>query len=591
MHNPGETFQSHTDCLPGSCTLYQVEMAISPSRMPAMHSPSHTTLKLFDKDDTVDISLILSACGGLVTISPGAHRSWSSAIVSTFRFIHYTTMEFMQTIQFSTIPTNPHNYLAVTCIVFLEHLDIPYFNIPERSQPDELLTPVARWERRSSSPFLGYAADQWIDHAVLAQGPLHPYLHTFFERYPTLGEGGDSLPSLHFAAKYGLTEVISTGRLPNPIITVFHIPDDILRTPFHFAARYSQFEAFRALISAYPGVHIPTGRGNSFLHIVIQNSGLTEYRRFVEEFFSLVDSLSPEDLGRLLPTFDVNAQNAAGQTPLMMACSRTDREVLRILISRPDIRPNIRDPEGRSAFYLACASETPPSFTDIQETIISSFALFEPDIQSNPDGTTAFMMACSTQKLALVRKMLDSSSSDKRFKFLHETDGQGHTAFLTCLVFFAVELYIREGIGPVNYPRGHMPGAGFVDVSKEVLDVLIQADPTVLYHRDKGAQTGLMLLANSMDRCSRTAIPYLLSQPTLDPNYINFQDEAGRTALMHAVLCESVEYNAPATMLTGPHRDDMQSRWRFLQMLLSRPTLNLQLRDRWGRDVVEIGLL
>jgi hypothetical protein len=41
----------------------------------------------FDKDDTVDISLILSACGGLVTISPGAHRSWSSAIVSTFRFI------------------------------------------------------------------------------------------------------------------------------------------------------------------------------------------------------------------------------------------------------------------------------------------------------------------------------------------------------------------------------------------------------------------------------------------------------------------------------------------------------------------------
>ena len=41
----------------------------------------------FDDDDKVPFDLILSACGGLVTVSPGVSRSWSDSPVSTFRFI------------------------------------------------------------------------------------------------------------------------------------------------------------------------------------------------------------------------------------------------------------------------------------------------------------------------------------------------------------------------------------------------------------------------------------------------------------------------------------------------------------------------
>ncbi|KAF6741617.1 hypothetical protein DFP72DRAFT_942612 [Ephemerocybe angulata] len=164
--------------------------------------------KTYDSIDVIPISMILSMCGGFVTVEKRGKKDKSRSQgknlkKSHVRFIHYTAHEFLKSVKFPDVPS-PHTYLAVTCLVYL------------RQNEEELHDwVVVTWEDLEPydfdcevTTFLGYAEENWGHHASISQGhgPLHPFIQTFL-----IGCKSRNPTSLHLAASYGLVEVVNAS--------------------------------------------------------------------------------------------------------------------------------------------------------------------------------------------------------------------------------------------------------------------------------------------------------------------------------------------------------------------------------------------
>ncbi|KAK3346481.1 ankyrin repeat-containing domain protein [Lasiosphaeria hispida] len=77
-----------------------------------------------------------------------------------------------------------------------------------------------------------------------------------------------------------------------------------------------------------------------------------------------------EDVVQLLLTrneIDVNAENAIGQTALILAAQNKHRGIARLLLGRPDIKPNVKDSNGYTALFWSSVR----GWTDIVQLLLA----------------------------------------------------------------------------------------------------------------------------------------------------------------------------------------------------------------------------
>ncbi|KAF5340349.1 hypothetical protein D9611_007920 [Ephemerocybe angulata] len=128
--------------------------------------------KTYDPDNVTPIPLILSMCGGFVTVEEKGQNAIDGSEVNQldlhFRFIHYTTHEFLKNVQFPDIPS-PHTYMAVTCVVYLKEHE------KQSREGDAASSEGANSDSDGNSfPFLKYADQNWerLTDPLRSQGPL-----------------------------------------------------------------------------------------------------------------------------------------------------------------------------------------------------------------------------------------------------------------------------------------------------------------------------------------------------------------------------------------------------------------------------------
>ncbi|KAF5336511.1 hypothetical protein D9611_006563 [Ephemerocybe angulata] len=228
----------------------------------------------YDPIDIIPGSMILSMCGGFVTVEEKGEKEGESDEYgnrSYLRFIHYTTHDFLKTVVFFKFPS-PHSYLAVTCLIYLRQLGGKLQEWEREEDEDPALGLYFE-----SNPFLSYADTNWGKHAAKSKdnGPLHPFIQTFLTgcarhdglyNHKFAGEETSNGPSfratpLHLAAMYGLVDVINAKVLPYA-----PLPQEFGgETPFHYAAQFNQPLALKALRGQYTGVNAVSEGGKTAL--------------------------------------------------------------------------------------------------------------------------------------------------------------------------------------------------------------------------------------------------------------------------------------------------------------------------------------
>lgn len=243
---------------------------------------------------------------------------------------------------------------------------LTYLTLDAVSQPCETLQSFGA--KRKEFPFIAYASQHWGDHVRLASNPKTNAMAVDFLKnsnhvaacaqaaWLTSRPGPvdctyiRSASALHFCAWFGLTSVISS--LHNGCLNI-DISERIHRkTPLMYACKSGHVDVVRQLL----------------------------------------------DLGA-----SVNASSLSGETPIFVAIAEDRKEIVGLLLSRPELQINTGNPEqlDRTALLLAVR---------LGNLNITQKLLKIPGIDVNKqdvDGYTALSIACAKGHSEIVRILLE----------------------------------------------------------------------------------------------------------------------------------------------------------------------------------------
>ncbi|KAF6749763.1 hypothetical protein DFP72DRAFT_912652 [Ephemerocybe angulata] len=322
----------------------------------------------YDSKSIIPVPLILSMCGGLVTVEKRQKKKGKGAskIKSYIRFAHYTVHEFFKTVKFPELPL-PYTYMAVVSLVYLRQHDHRLNAWDSQSDSKALQSYFKEY------PFLTYADRNWGTHASFSQKDglrLHPYIQAYLlgvTQYGLINHKFKSKPhfrptiratSLQLAAMYGLVDAVATKALP------FSPPEQGLgaKTPFHYAARFNQPAVLGALVELYPGVNIPDENGKTPMMIACQNGHTNCVQVLIET-----------------PGVEVEPRDKSGRTAFWYACS-CDRDAVPLLLLSSSLKfdLDVCDDEGKAAIDKAYDAGL--------ERTVERLRLIRPDLYSRPSG-------------------------------------------------------------------------------------------------------------------------------------------------------------------------------------------------------------
>ena len=113
---------------------------------------------------------------------------------------------------------------------------------------------------------------------------------------------------------------------------------------------------------------------------------------------------------------DNNTQTFAGNTPLIIAVQENHTRIVQLLLSRPDIRVNMRGLDGYTALIRAC----------FDRSDIAKMLLLRPDVDVNLAtyyGTTALTFAIRNGNEAAVRELIKHPRINVNYQSKHGENG------------------------------------------------------------------------------------------------------------------------------------------------------------------------
>ena len=296
-----------------------------------------------DNDDIPTISTLLDCCQGLVTVDKGA---------STVRLIHFTLQKHLYT--HPDIFDRAHSTMAETCLTYLnfQHLK----DLPASQSPDP-----------RDTPFLQYASLYWGTHmrvelsdrakkfALQLLDHFESHISAKFlwksinDESPGYSSGDMPFSALHCVSYFGIPEVtidlIKVNRLD------VNQRDSLGMTPLIWASKYGREEVVRILLREkriqpdqherpYKRTALSWAAGNG--------------REGVVRLFLARQFINPGGVGRqwgksarvvnhLFSERYVNPNRPSkyGRTPLQWAVENGHEGIVKLLLERKDVIPDI----------------------------------------------------------------------------------------------------------------------------------------------------------------------------------------------------------------------------------------------------------
>ncbi|KAF3211902.1 hypothetical protein TWF106_010085 [Orbilia oligospora] len=390
-----------------------------------------------DNDNIPDIEDLISPCLGLVTIDEESN---------VVRLIHYTAQEYFERTKQYWF-SNPHDYLAKTCLIYLSYDSFksgPYWEVYDFI------------ERMSSNALYGYAATNFAYHVqesppeqllslvlhFLLQGNLRlACVQACFSGESQYGfEDGDKLREEYpqiacIAAKYGHEDIIK--RLIEMGVDLDASEYGVC-TPLRYAVRCGREGVVRLMIDAGVNLERDLGDGETpiFSALIHRHTGIvkalvkkanleaTDRRRrsplsiavdegdrdYIELLLENGASVTPNALRAAFHNKDENtvkllleavqmqnldAEGSHGETLLSVVVPYGHESTIKFLIQKgADIQH--RNREGKTPLSIA-----------IEEAIIAVGRLLEVDIEDG-EGDESALLAVAQRREGVVRLLLEN---------------------------------------------------------------------------------------------------------------------------------------------------------------------------------------
>ena len=301
-----------------------------------------------DSDDIPPISTLLGFCQGLIIIDKDT---------STVKLIHFTLQEYLCT--HPNIFDKAHSTMAETCLTYLNFQHIK--DLSADPSPDPRSTPFLEYSslywgthmRMELSDRAKVSALQLLDRfdSHAAANVLWNSISPEFTVDPTLDRKPFS--ALHCISYFGIAEV--TNILIKKNIWDVNETDSAGMTPLIWATRYGHEEVVRLLLQEK---HIQpdqqgTNDGRTALSWAAGNGHEGAVKLFFEPQFVNPGSIGhlwkrgPRVAGRLFRRRYVNPDSSSksSRTPLSWAAENGHEGIVKLLLEREGVNPDIPDTE------------------------------------------------------------------------------------------------------------------------------------------------------------------------------------------------------------------------------------------------------
>jgi ankyrin repeat protein len=204
--------------------------------------------------------------------------------------------------------------------------------------------------------------------------------------------------------------------------------------------------------------------------------------------------------------FNVNAQNSAGQTALMVACERGKAGLAKQLLDRK-ADPNVAGAGGVTALILAAQNDQP----DVVKVLLQNRA--DPDKEDN-NGWTALSTAAYHGSARCVQILADRSKTDLSRALLFATLSE-HKDAIKILLDFGAEVDSRSGDGRTPLILAASKG------NKEIVAMLLQAGSDPSLTDQSGATAESTASAKGFREIAELLHGRTVSKPTRSPAVVS----------------------------------------------------------------------
>lgn len=380
-----------------------------------------------DPDEVLGAGELTSMCAGLVIID-------ASDIV---RLVHFSAQNYFREKREKLFPKGD-TILARDCLTYLSFKD---FDTGASSGPTES---EDFKQRTIKYPLLEYSCSYWGIHASQSQHPddLTAQILNFLNRKPHLDAAIQALwysdspdvadwdvksgvHPLHVAAYFGLTDVVMKLLRAGAYVDC---RDSFETTPLMYATSGGHSPVLQVLLREGADPNLVCGRSSSSLHRAIASNDVNIARILLDQpniDLNIIDtsrtdqsplmlaaSLRRSNIAPIIlhkPVLDVNFQSGSfNSTALTLAASAGDAQVVRQILSHPDV-----DINKRNHWSTPLTEAARLGFLAVVEALLDHGA--DPEIQEGADNAsgTPLNRAIDYGHAAVLRLLLQRRANPK----------------------------------------------------------------------------------------------------------------------------------------------------------------------------------
>ena len=425
---------------------------------------------VFDPDRDFEREEILEVTKGLLTIDDGDDAN------SYVRFFHLTLQKYLDESRDHWFP-EAELEIAIACLTCLQ-----YDDFARRTEREEDLEASLK-----NNPFAGYALQFWGEHAgnSISMSSIENLTMDFLEDHDRLAafiqaawySGGQKYNSwdvrrdvdaMHICAWFGLSSLILKLGLDNYDVNVQERTYG--QTPLIYACRRGHVEAARQLLELGARVNIASEKGKTpLLEAIEANHGdmvdlllgrgeleINAVNRRNHDRTALMVALQLDHDAVVKAILkredvDVNIKDSEGYTVLSLAAAKGSYEVVKALLTKPQIDVDAIDVAGRRTPLMLVSEFAEKNELEIIRALIERGA--NPNLRDQQRGRTALSAAIEAGRFQVVETLLDFNQADLFCKdddgrgLLHYASRFGHTGIVRLLREKGLEVNLRDDSG------------------------------------------------------------------------------------------------------------------------------------------------